>query len=419
MTRTNMSSDPQPLGTDPVARAAGLAKLQLLEGYLRDDPGNTHLLVDTFDAALRCAEWGQAAFHLRHGQALAPQDVGWALREADFWLAQSEFDRARDVLEPVAVLSDQPSAFAGVVLHNLAYIDFQQHHYAACVARMAVRLEATPSTQVKNEPISPELQHLWLRALHRTGELQRAIRWTRAQAALGRLSAQAAGIASLIALDCGDVTAAQNWSATAIRDAGVFGKPIEALVTQASLALAGRDGPRAQALAASALQINPDDGRAWSAHAFADLLLGQMEMARAHFSKALATLPQHIGTWHGQGWTQLLLRDLDAAQLSFEAALALDRNFAESHGGLAVVLALKKRADEAQNHVLLAMKLDKSNLSGRYAQAILSGEVQETEAFKRLAQRLLGDRVAPLGGSLLDAVTRSAIEISYPSSGKS
>lgn len=407
-----------PLGLDPAERVAGLAKLHLLEGYLRSDPGNTSLLVDAFEAALRCAEWGQAAFHLRHGQALAPQDAGWDLREGDFWLAQSQFDRAKGVLEPLVALRDPPPGFPDVVLHNLTYIDFHEHNYAACVARMAARFETVPIAQIEEKPASPQLQHLWLRALHRVGELQRAIDWTRAQAKAGQLSPEAAGIASLIALDAGDVMSARTWSDTAIRDADALGKPIEALVTQASLALAARDGPRAQALASSALQLNPDDGRAWSARAFADLLSGELDIARAHFSKALATMPEHIGTWHGQGWTQLLIHDLDAAQRSFGAALALDRNFAESHGGLAVVLALKKRAEEAHTHALLAMKLDPSNLSGRYAQAILSGDVQEAESVKRLVQRLLGDRVVPPFGSVLDGVAQSASKLPHASRGQ-
>ncbi|HSW18711.1 MAG TPA: tetratricopeptide repeat protein, partial [Ramlibacter sp.] len=112
--------------------------------------------------------------------------------------------------------------------------------------------------------------------------------------------------------------------------------------------------------------------------------------------------PSHIGTWHGLGWTQLLLQDLDGARASFETALELDRNFAENHGGLAVILALQKQAQAAREHIELAQRLDRANLSSRYAQALLSGEAQDTQAIQRLAQRLLGGRKAPLGGQMSD-----------------
>ena len=113
-------------------------------------------------------------------------------------------------------------------------------------------------------------------------------------------------------------------------------------------------------------------------------------------------MPGHIGTWHGQGWAQLLDHDLEAAQKSFGTALEMDRNFSESHGGLAVVLALRKQDVLARQHAEKALRLDKNNLSGRYAQALLNGEVKDTVAIRKLAQRLLAGREAQAGVSIPD-----------------
>jgi tetratricopeptide (TPR) repeat protein len=123
--------------------------------------------------------------------------------------------------------------------------------------------------------------------------------------------------------------------------------------------------------------------------AMADLLAGDLPTALAHFDNALATMPGHIGTWHGKAWAQLLSSDLPGAQRSFTSALDLDRNFAESHGGLAVALALLGRTEEALQHIERALRLDAFNLSGRYAQAILGGEIRDLESFQALAKRLL------------------------------
>jgi Flp pilus assembly protein TadD len=116
-------------------------------------------------------------------------------------------------------------------------------------------------------------------------------------------------------------------------------------------------------------------------------------------------LPDHIGTWHGLGWSQLIQRQMSSARNSFEMALALDRNFAESHGGLAVVLALENNAQGARESAERALRLDPANLSGRFAQAILQGEVSNPQAFESLARRLLSGQAAPAGeGNIWDGV---------------
>ena len=64
-------------------------------------------------------------------------------------------------------------------------------------------------------------------------------------------------------------------------------------------------------------------------------------------------------------WCNLMKKDLAAAQQNFEAAMALDRNFGETHGGLAVVLALQGRREEAKLSIERALRLDPQSLSAR------------------------------------------------------
>jgi tetratricopeptide (TPR) repeat protein len=226
--------------------------------------------------------------------------------------------------------------------------------------------------------------------------------WARQAEQQGSLDVQAAGIASLIAIDASDFAAAQRWSVGSLSEGSPAEHPVESLVTQASIALAARDAVRAVQFADAALQRQPGDGRAWSTRGFAALLANDLSAAHTAFVKAVSAMAQHIGTWHGLGWTQILQGDLDGARSSFDTALALDRNFAESHGGLAVVLAMQSQRQAAQEHAELALRLDKANLSGRYAQALLSGEVKDAKDVQRFARRLLGGRVGPLGEDMGD-----------------
>lgn len=203
------------------------------------------------------------------------------------------------------------------------------------------------------------------------------------------------GIASLIALDAQRFDLASEWSIAVLSRLEAAEQPMEALVAQASLALAKNDAARARELALAALRSNLNDGRSWSTYAFAELLASEAALAVEHFEIALKVMPDHIGTWHGLGWSQLVQRRLPSARSAFETDLAFDRNFAESHGGLAVVLALENDAHMADEHARRALRLDPGSLSGRFAQAILQGEISDSDAFEELVRRLLSGQAAP------------------------
>jgi hypothetical protein len=66
------------------------------------------------------------------------------------------------------------------------------------------------------------------------------------------------------------------------------------------------------------------------------------------------------------------------------------------------VLALGKQTRAAQDHIELAQRLDRSCLSSAYAQAIVAGQVYDSRAMRKLAERLLRDRKAPLAGRMSD-----------------
>ena len=85
----------------------------------------------------------------------------------------------------------------------------------------------------------------------------------------------------------------------------------------------------------------------------------------------------------------------------FARALELDRNFAESHGGLAVVAALSGDAQAARAHAQRALGLDAECVSARYAASLLAGEIRDEATFREVARRLLSGR-----GDLLAVLAR-------------
>ena len=265
--------------------------------------------------------------------------------------------------------------------HDLAYIAFEERDYGGCAALLAPRIEA------RTGATAPASQVLWLRALHRAGELERGLQWAAAAEQRGMLHPLAAGVASLLAVDGDDLPAARRWAGTALEATG--GASMEALLARSTLALSDQDAGMARDAADAALQINGSDGRAWSARAFANMLAGDLLRAGEDFDRAVDHMPGHIGTWLGRGWALLLRGEVEAARASFEAALAIDRNFGESHGALAVVAATTGDREQAEQHLQRALRLDAAALSAHYAQAILAGRARDPELLQRLLQRAL------------------------------
>ncbi len=396
-----------------MTHSPALQRLDRLEGYLREDPDNLSLLGETFELALQAGELARAEIPLRHGLALAAGNTQWQLREVHWLLAQHRWAEAELLLHPIALAEDAPAELRPVAAHDLAYCLMQQGRSAEGYDALSPWVkDIAPS-----EAIDPALQVQWLRLAHRAGKLEEAMAWARARWPAQQLAAPAAGVASLIALDAEDFAACLLWSDHALKE---HGGPMEAMVARASAALAQQDPVLSRTLLDRVLQLSPQDGRAWSALAFTDLLEQKADAARASFHKAVHYMPEHVGTWHGLGWTCLLQRDLDGALQAFEQALALDRNFGESHGGLAVVQAARNERAAAEESIERALRLDRSNLSARYAQAVLSGEAGDLQALRRLATRLLGSRTGPMGGSMLDMLPQlvEPAGLSGPESGQ-
>lgn len=370
------------------------SRLDRLESFLREDPANPRLLAEAFDAAMSAAEWHRAEFHLRHALALDAGSLDWQLREGQWLLAQRRWPEAEQHLLSAAGRFESSPEQHATLMHDLAYLDLCRGTYETGIERLRPFAEAAKAT-------APELERTWLRLLHQAGQTSRAMEWLRARETQGTLAPEVAGVGSLVALDEGRYAESLRWAESALESGSA---PAEAMVARASLALSQRDPALAQTLLATALQANPEDGRVWSALGFAHLLAQDCASARAAFERATTFMPRHIGTWHGLGWTAISQQDLPAALQAFDNALELDRNFAESHGGLAVAYALSQDAARSRAALARAQGLDRASFSARYAEALLSGQARDTASITRLAERIFAGQRAPLGGSLAAVV---------------
>ena len=366
--------------------------LQRLEQHLKLDPANPNLLADAIDLSLALGKPDIARKHADSALALRRDDPFVAYRHGNVLIAEGKLDEAAAVFEALSARMADPS-----VAHNLAFVYFRQgrHQQARSVLEPLVA----------SSEVTPLVVTLYLRVLHHLREIKQAVEMAQRHAARCAADADFLAVASLLCFDGDQPQLAQRYSDAALASGR---RLLEAVVVAGSLALARDDGPAAARLFGEALSIAPADGRSWSGLGMASLLQGDLDAAADQLERAVFHMPGHIGSWHALGWCRILRRELALARECFEKTLALDRNFGESHGGLAVVNALDGRVAEAQDEVKLALRLDPQGLSAKYAQMVMSGDAADPERFKRLALRILATRTGPLGTSLKESVARRA-----------
>ncbi len=373
-----------------------MQKLERSEAYLAADPGNTDLLGMVIDLSLSLGLVERAAAHAGSALERYPNDPYFRSRQGSVCLALRDWGGAAAIFEPL--LGEFPDANLAYNL-ALAYV-WMGRHADACVVM---------APYMKAEDVSAPALTLLVRALHHCGEVEPAMALVERHLQRCQGEPDFLAAASLLFFDCAQMERAAQLSAAALAAAEAQGRarrPLEALLVAGTLALADTDAGAAVRHFDEVIARSPGEGRAWSALGAASLFKRDLPAARAQLEQALVYLPQHIGTWHLLGWCHIFAGELDGAHDAFATALALDRNFGESHGGMAVVQAMRGERAAAAAGIERALRLDGEGLSARYAQMVLSGATADPARFRVLAGRLLSSRKGASGLNLNELLAR-------------
>ncbi|MEI7037480.1 tetratricopeptide repeat protein [Fulvimonas yonginensis] len=333
-----------------------MSGLEQLESFLRKDPSNAVLACDLMGQWLAA---GRAEHAIEMLDLLSPgarRDHGVRFYEARARLQSDDAPAAADILREL--LAD--GADAPAIHHDLAYAEFAQGHLEAASEALQPALHGHP-------PLL-DAQRLQARLLHWQGRLDEALRTIDEALAGHPGDDEATGIRALLLLDLNRFDEAGRAALAALsRDP----TQLEAGITAGTLALWHQRVNEAVAVFGRTANRHPQAGRALAGLGQAHMLGGNIPEARRVLEHATARMPNHIGTWHALAWCQLLLGDLASAQVSYELAFALDRGFGETHGGFAVLHALRGNVTEAEAAIVRARRLDPNGRSAVYAQALL------------------------------------------------
>lgn len=351
-----------------------------LKSYLARDPGNVELACELADHLFSIADFHGAQAVLEGLPALAGQSAAIRFRLARLDLILGRYGRAEQRLSELRDEGQDSTA----VGHDLAFA-------LLCQRRLADAMAVIQQT-VRRHDSTPELHILKARVALMERDYVLAQQALDGALLLEPDNATALGLRALGRLDAGDTAAALEAAAACLSR---YPNQHEALLTAGTLALWQGGNVLADQHFSRALAQFPNSGRALSGLGQVLMLGGRLDEARTSLERAVAAMADHIGTWHALGWAQLLQGDLHAAEHSYRSAYELDRNFAESHGGLAVVAFLLGHDAEGEAAMKRALKLDSRCVSGRYARTLWLQAQGEQAQSTALFAELMGEGALP------------------------
>jgi tetratricopeptide (TPR) repeat protein len=286
---------------------------------------------------------------------------------------------------------------APALYYNLAYalmLDSRSDE-AEPVAAQAARDLAT----------LPAAGPLYMKALHFQGKVREAIAFAEQALDSHPEHLPLYGSLATLYLDNEDLPMAEQ---VAERVLELAPEDPDAATVLGMLALSRQDAATALPYLQRAVESKPNSGRARAGQGLAAMLQGDLAAAEASLQQAVTEMPNHIGTWHVLAWCRIFMQQPQQAKVALLRALELDRNFADTHGGLAIVAIMEGQLEEAQAASKRALSLNPRSFSGLYAQSLLLQSAGQSQQARTIMDRLMKTAILPDGTTLQQAVAKAA-----------
>jgi tetratricopeptide (TPR) repeat protein len=362
------------------ATAGDLAqKLSRLKDFSRADPANPRLARECIELALQAGDYAFALDKLATVLATSPQDLHARFDRATALIGQRDYAAAIEALR--GILRDSPALTAAQINLGLC------HYCRAEYGEARVALDAAYAAGDR----SSQLLRLLVSSYHHLGLMTEALSLADANSKMGPADPALAGVYALVYLDANQPSKAARWMGKALA-----GNPdsVDGLTVQATLNAVRMLTAHAREQFERVLQLAPENGRAWVGLGTLSLLERDLPRAQSQLARGVELMPGHVGSWHVLAWAQLISADLAGAERTLRHALELDRNFAETHGGL-------------ERGIEVALRLDPACLSAQFARSVMMARAGDPAAGKRLVRETLA-KLSPDDGSLLSRVIERA-----------
>lgn len=301
-------------------------------------------------------------FNSLSSELRSDSDTNWQFA----WVAitQQDFDKAKEILN---CLAENNPAY----MYGMALISFLQHQFEVAREYLQPLINAS-------EPAASFII-LEMRCLYYLGALENALELG-VKYSNTISTPELNGLIALLALDSKKLELSSEYANKTLREDP---QQLDASLAMASLLINQQQFEEAFPICQMLNSRHESSGRGWSLSGQLHLVKSDITNAKQCFENAVSYMPDHIGTWHLKAWAELLSDDVAAAKISFQKALDLNRNFADSHAGIALVMIYQGNIDSAKQKIKLAKKLDDQCQTAIFAQSMLlrlEGKAQEADS---------------------------------------
>ena len=364
------------------------ARLERLQGYLQADPNNIPLMMDIGDLQHNLGELADSEQTYERILALQAGHEVATGRLASVYISQHRFADA----EAAIIGLNQSFLNSPELHHNLGIALVHQSKWAEGLSALETAAEGGVS-----ESENLRYQSYCLLNLNRKDEALLC-----AESALEIASDDfTTGRIAMLQMELGQMTLAYKTAAQVLRTSP---QNIDANVVTSSRQLETLEIDKAQKHIQVVLRQDPDNHRALLNKALVQMYNQKMPQAIKTLERTLELTPRVVGTWVTLGWAHIANNDLVQSEATFRKTLEVDRNFGEAHGGLAAVLAMQSKTEEAQREIALARGLNKNSFGAAFALSVLLEQSGKEDMAKRILTNMFKKSPVDGGMTIIDAL---------------
>ncbi|OEE65032.1 hypothetical protein A1OS_15490 [Enterovibrio norvegicus] len=328
--------------------------IERMQQYLALDPGNSLLACDVVEALAKMGDFEGAKEALNTALTHNNKDAHLLSWKGHISLALKDYDEA---ISAYGDLFSEGYDQSGLKI-NCALAHFQKKAFAEANEL----LDDIEGLDVKNGLMKA-------RCLAHMEHIPEAITLTRDLLTQcdSTEEADVLGALSLFYVDDALYEEADKYQALAL---GINAEQTDALVTAASLALYKLDMDTAEQKVSRLMSMMPTSGRVLAMKALIHMYRQELVEAISTYELACKEMPDHVGSRVNLAWCFFATGDLDTAEKTFNEAVEIEHNFAECHGGLAVVKAYREEWNASKQLAKKALKLDAQCASALFARSL-------------------------------------------------
>tara|TARA_B110000503_G_scaffold136874_1_gene220069 strand:+ start:1273 stop:2481 length:1209 start_codon:yes stop_codon:yes gene_type:complete len=366
------------------------ARLERLQGYVQVDPNNIPLLTDVGDLQHELGELVAAEkTYERVLEIQAGHEVVTG-RLASVYISQHRF-------------GDAEAAIIGL---NQTFLDSPELHHNLGIAlvhqgKWEAGLNALQAAAEGGVSVSENLcyQSYCLINLSRRDEALLC-----AESALDIANDEfATGRIAMLQMELGQMAQACETAEKVLRSNP---QNVDANVIISSRQLETQDVDKAERHIQVVLRQDPNNHRALLNKALVQMYNQKFPQAIKTLERTLELTPRVVGTWVTLGWAHIANNDLAQSEATFRKTIEVDRNFGEAHGGLASVLAMQSKTEEAQREIALARGLNKNSFGAAFAMSLLLEQSGKEALATRILTNMFKQSPAEGGMTIIDALNK-------------